>query len=292
MRAQQDPRVLSVHGIGEALKFGFADDARQNSPTRPEMRPLAGVGGVFLDAHAVGPVERAIDALCSRAGFPPMEEFKWSPGRELWMWRELRGDQREAFFLEVLTILARHEASVVVVAVDVEARAATGADTPERDATRLFLERASNRFLNGGGVLIVDRPSGNRAEENKFLTECVEYFQEETSFVVPDRFSLPVLVSQSRLVRMLQVADLVTSCSLSHIAGESTYSPPVFERIVPLLASEHGRVGGVGLKIHPDLRYVNLYHWLANDEYYYRQNTGFPLPMRGKLYVDDPEIAD
>ena len=38
------------------------------------------------------------------------------------------------------------------------------------------------------------------------------------------------------------------------------------------------RIGGVGLKIHPDLRYANLYYWLVGDDVIFKGWNGFPLP--------------
>lgn len=250
------------------------------------MRPLVGVGGVILDAEVVGPVQRAIDEQCREAGFPAGEEFKWSPGRELWMWKELRGQLREKFFISVLKILAAHEAVAIVIAVDQDANPATNADTPEEDATRLFLERASNRFVRSDGVVIVDRPTGDRAAENRFLADCVMHLQDQGTYAIPERFALPVMAAQSRFVRLLQAADLVTSCSLAYISGEQRYSPPVFDAVKSMFPTDYGRKGGIGLKIHPDFRYLNLYHWLLGDSHFVRFQSGYPLPMKNQLYAD------
>lgn len=272
------------------MLFCFADDAEQKEPTREGMRPLVGVGGIFLSASAVGPVQRRIDELCAAAGFPGQEEFKWSPGGELWMKKSLHAAAREGFFLDVLATVREHGASAVVVAVDTRANAATAADDPGEDATRLFLERASNRFFSAGsdGCVIVDRPSGDRRDENRFLAKCVDHLQDDTTFAVAERFAMPVMATQSRFVRLLQVADLVTSATLAFVAGENQFSPPVFEAIRPMLATELDRAGGVGLKIHPDFRYANLYHWLLGDEYWVKGNVGDPLPKPRMRYAAGP----
>lgn len=137
---------------------------------------------------------------------------------------------------------------------------------------------------------MVDRPSGNRQAENRFLAECTAFLQDEANFAVPERFVLPVIAAQSRHLRLLQSADLVASCTLAHIAGENEYSPPIFAEIRPMLASNQGRVGGVGLKIHPDLRYGNLYRWVGRDDYYVRGNVGIPYPHAGRLYDEDDGV--
>lgn len=61
----------------------FADDSRQNNPTRHKMGPLIAVGGIQVPSEIVNKLETAIESLCIEYGFPPQEEFKWSPGREL-----------------------------------------------------------------------------------------------------------------------------------------------------------------------------------------------------------------
>lgn len=271
------------------MKFFFADDAQQDKPSRSDMRPIVAVGGVALDDAAVGAAQRAIDDLCVATGFPEGEEFKWSPGRELWMRSELIGDDREWFFLSVLEVLAECDATAMVVVVDCKARSATTAKTPEEDATRLFLERASNHCATDEGIVIVDRPSGGRGDENKFIADCVAHIQDDNTYSIPERFALPVIASQSRHMRLLQAADLVVSCTLNRVAGEDRFSPPVFEAIKPLIASNGMRKGGVGLKIHPDFRYANLYHWLLGDDTWWKGIMGVPLPCSGSplLYVAD-----
>lgn len=60
------------------MLFCFADDARQRTPSRDGMGPLVATGGLIVEDRAVGPLERALDALCRDYRFPPGQEFKWS----------------------------------------------------------------------------------------------------------------------------------------------------------------------------------------------------------------------
>jgi hypothetical protein len=55
-----------------------------------------------------------------------------------------------------------------------------------------------------------------------------------------------------------------------------------------LLRTELGRCGGVGMKIHPDFRYANLYHWLLGDEFFARYMSAVPLPLMGRKYAASP----
>lgn len=268
----------------------FADDARQRNPSRPGMGPLVSIGGIYVPSQAVGNLERAIDTLCTDCGFPPGEEFKWSPGRELWMRDNLIREDRQEFFIRVLALAQDSEVKAIVVIEDTDYRTATGAPSPEEDVTCLFLERVHKQFATAGaeGIVIVDRPSGGRADEDRFLANCLETLQSGTDYVKPDRIALNVLSTPSKLIRLLQVADVVTSCTVATVGGEDCFSPPVFDVIRPLLHSDMGRIGGVGLKIHPDIRYANLYHWLLGEAHFFKRAIGHPLPLRDFPYSSDP----
>lgn len=267
----------------------FADDARQRKPSRPGMGPLVSIGGIYVPSQEVGHLERAIDTLCADYGFPPREEFKWSPGRELWMRDNLVGEERQEFLIRMLSLAQDSEVKAIVIVEDTGYETATGALSAEEDVTCLFLERV-HKLLNKAraeGIVIVDRPSGGRADEDRFLANCLETLQSGTDYVKPDRIALNVLSTPSKLIRLLQVADVVTSCTVAAVGGEDVHSPPVFDVVRSLLHSDMGRIGGVGLKIHPDFRYVNLYHWLLGDTNFLKHAVGHPLPLRDFPYSSD-----
>jgi hypothetical protein len=277
------------------MRFVFCDDSQQKTPTRPGMGNLVATGGIEVVAEHLGVVERELDVLCTDGyGFPKNEEFKWSPNRKHWMWANLQGQQRSQFFADALQIASSHDVSACVVIVDASYEPATGSGlTPELDATRLFLERVDWRLRKSQeeGVVVTDRPSGGRRDEDQFLGGCIETLQDGTDYVKPDRVAVNVLSTPSRFVRLLQLADVVTSSVLAFVSGEGTYSPATVKLVRPLLHSDSGRIGGVGLKIHPDLKYVNLYHWLVGDSHYWRSNTGHPLPISGMPYTKGPHQA-
>jgi hypothetical protein len=89
------------------------------------------------------------------------------------------------------------------------------------------------------------------------------------------------------MVRCLQAADLITASVTAFVAGENKFSPPVFAAILPLFPKDFGRIGGLGLKIHPDFRYANLYHWLLGDSHFVRHQVGSPLPFEKSPYAAD-----
>jgi len=268
----------------------FADDAAQKNPSRPGMGPLLGVGGIHVVEESLQDLERQIEAICKEFGFPPNEIFKWSPGRELWMHQNLIGEKRREFFIRILDLAKDNDAMAMVIIEDTSSKTATGAQSPETDLIRLFLERAQHQLAarQSNGMVIVSQPSGDRKSENKFLASCLETLRSGTDYVKPERIALNVLTSPPKFMRLLQLGDVVTSCTIAFVAGESSFSPPVFNAIKPILAREFGRIGGVGLKIHPDTKYRNLYHWLLGDSHFVRFMEGVPMPLPGYQYSSDP----
>ena len=267
------------------------DDSAQRRTSRAGMGPLVGVGGLHVPSTAVRPLELALDDHCSRTGFPAGHEFKWSPDSKSWMYDGLKYEDRRDFFLEALRLTDQAGATAIIVAEDTEKqRARRKAASPEQDVVTLFLERAQNHLASTGteALVVFDQPSGGRRKETDFLAGCMATIREGTAFVDFSRLGL-VLASDSRLVRLLQLADLVAGCTLAFVAGEQRYAPPVFAAIRPLLREESGRRGGVGLKLHPDLRYVNLYYWLLGDEYYWRGSAGKRLPIKDRPYFESAE---
>jgi len=270
----------------------FVDDAAQKTPSRPGMHSAIGVGGIHVPEESLQELESQIEAVCTEFGFPPSEIFKWSPGRELWMHQHLIDTQRQQFFIRILGLAQDQAATAIVVIEDTWYERATDVQSPEVDVIRLFLERAHHVLAarQSNGIVIVSQPSGDRKSENKFLADCLETLRAGTEYVKPERIVLNVLTSPPKFIRLLQLADVVTSCTVAFVCGESSFSPPVFNSIKSMLARELGRIGGVGLKIHPDGKYRNLYHWLLDDSHFVRFNEGFPMPLSDYPYSSNPNI--
>jgi len=270
-----------------AIDFFFVDGSEQQRPSREGMGPLMAVGGLLVPGESVRALERGLDGLCQEFGFPPGQEFKWSPGRELWMREKLVDGARSTFFNSALILAAQHGAQALVVIEDTKhALAIAEAGDHEMDVVGMFLERANNQLTarNRHGVVVVDRPTGGRREETQYLVRCLEALQTGTKFVKPDRIAINVLTTASELVRLVQLADVVVSCSVSHVSGEQRFSPATFKFIRPLLCEGWLGSGGIGFKIHPDFNYANLYHWLLGDRRFRKRTMVFSLPMAGRPY--------
>jgi hypothetical protein len=143
------------------------------------------------------------------------------------------------------------------------------------------------RDLHENVIVINDRPS--RAE-NDFLAAGLEMWRKGTRYVQFDRIAINLLCTQSRFVRLLQCADVVTSCVTAYVSGEHVWSPRVFAAIKPLLYSKDGRIGGYGLKFHCT-RHRDLYHWLLGDSTYFAHGLTYDLPLRGSHdHPKPPEV--
>jgi hypothetical protein len=127
------------------MYFVFADDAKQQNPSRPMMGPLVGAGAIIVPGKRLRNLEISVEKLCKSYGFPvddPVKsEFKWSPGSRLWMRDNLVRERRERFFLHICRVLVDAEVKAIVVIEDKHCSVAnvldigTAALTHELDAT-------------------------------------------------------------------------------------------------------------------------------------------------------------
>ncbi|NVL90622.1 MAG: hypothetical protein HWN69_06440 [Desulfobacterales bacterium] len=275
------------------MDFIFADDARQKNPSRKGMGPLVAIGGVHVSGDKVGLLEKAINDLCARTGFPSGQQFKWSPGKkDTFMKTKLIGEARVTFYQELCELGIQNGSSACVVIEDSRRRTAlSGSESHEIDVTSLFLERANWTFSREitDGVVVVATPGGGTKAQEKFILHSITLLEKGTRYSKFNRIPLPILTSKARHVRLLQFADIVTSCTTARVAGESTYSPEIFEFLKPMFRKDMSRIGGVGVKLHPDFVYANLYHWLLGDTHWVKHNTGVPLPRPGRPYYDAPD---
>jgi hypothetical protein len=238
------------------------------------MGPLIGAGAILVSAEPLRQLETRLNQLCNDYNFPVEDhkesEFKWSPGAGTWMKQHVIGSKREAFLLDVTRLLKRSGAKLIVVLEDCNYGVADteNSSSPEDDVLRLLFERINSflRTKRDHAIVIHDRPSGGTTDENAFLYHTIDMLRTGTRFVNFTRLALNPVCAQSRFVRSLQAADVAIGCVAAHVAGEENFSPPIFRSLLPLFYQGVERIGGYGLKIHPTIKHVNLYHWLLNDE--------------------------
>ncbi len=258
------------------------------------MGPMVGLGGIILDGSEVKSLESAIEKLCVETGFPQNEVFKWSPEKGVhWMRDNLIGNDRQDFQISVANLLKEHDCKAIFIAEDKTCSyAEASSESHEIDVIKLLVERVDWFYGKSGfqGIIICDRPSGDYKEEEKFLASCLDTVREGTTYLTPSTITMAILSCPFRLSRLLQAADLVVSCTLAYVCGENKFSPPIMEHISPLFIRELNRVGGVGVKVHPFFKYVNLYHWLFGDEYYVKYPIGHPLPMEQYPYSNNTNL--
>jgi hypothetical protein len=273
------------------MNLFFMDDAGQRDPRRPGMGALVAVGGIIIPGVKARELEGQVDRVCEEFGFPGGEVFKWSPGKDHWMRDNVKDDKRQNFFRAILEAAALMQARAHVTIEDKSrAVANSGSSTHEQDVTTLALERFQQTLAreNSCGVSIAAQPGGGSKEEERFLAECLKLRDAGSDYVSFQNFATNVLTSPFAHTRLLQVADLVTSCTTAMVAGNDKFAGPVFEYVRPLLLSDAERIGGFGLKLHPDYCFANLYHWLVGDQYIRKGWTGYPLPSKAHPYAIDP----
>lgn len=248
------------------------DDSKRTgrAVVRPGMGPLVAVGGMYVPGASVRSLAVMLERICDEFGFPPNEEFKWSPSKDSWMRDGLWGPTRAEFFVDCLKTAARHGVEACVVVEDVRHRSTSGnGDDHELDVVKLFIERCQGHLERTGteALVLADHPSGGRPAEAEFAAACLRTLRRGTRYVDPDRIAL-VVTEDSKNTRLLQLADLIVGCTLAYVAGETKRSPRLFEDHIRglLRRSDDGRIGGFGLKLHSDRVYANLYHWLLGDK--------------------------
>ena len=118
------------------MDFIFVDDSEQNKPTREDMKPLIGLGGVHISAEKISDIEHEINELCTSYGFPDGEEFKWSPSKNTYMRDSIQENTRINFYKDLFEISLKYEAIAIVVASDNDCQFADGPSaTHEEDVT-------------------------------------------------------------------------------------------------------------------------------------------------------------
>lgn len=269
----------------------FGDDAVQEKPLRDRMGSLVATGGIYVNGDQVQSLERSLNFICSQFKFPKGERFKWSPNPAMWMHKGLVDPDRHAFFEWVLRTCADHHAEITVVISDTDGRLPRGYRTHTEYVTAMLLERVDWQARGRTSVIvIVDRPGGGRGEERAFLAHSLVTLQTGTGYVVPAHIAINPVATDSAFIRLLQAADLVTSCVTAHVAGLTRLAPALLPMVKPLLHRASHRVGGIGVKIVPEYWYGNLYHWLFEDSHFWRANVGHPLPFKGWPYEKSADV--
>lgn len=274
------------------MKLLYVDDAKQKKKNcaRNTKRDLVAVGGLVCAIDRAFDLEVKIDKVCEKHGFPAGETFKWSPDKHSWIYSCLLGESRRDFFLEVFGLVKEMKGRAIVAIVDDGYRTATSCGDHELDALSLCLERFDNSLKQGErGIAFVAKPSGGNKDEKRLLEECIKLRTNGTEFSDLAKLGMNIVTMPFAHSRLLQVADIITSCSCALAAGNKTFSLPIFSAVKPLLITNtYGFAGGIGLKMHPDLVYDNLYDWLLDEKFVAPE--GYSLPRDDRPFFSDELI--
>lgn len=269
--------------------FLFLDDAEQTDCPRDGISRLIAMGGISIAAHDASRLSANLDEICRQAGLPSGEPFKWSPKKNSCLQKNFTGDEKAELFESLLKKAAEFEIAAHVICCDPKAKMLNGADDVHQSALLAALERFN--FTLGSsdcGIVIVDRPAGDKKAEERYLAACLKLTEDGGAYANFDKLACPILTMPFALSRSLQIADLVVSITTAHVAGRPQ-AGRFFPLVKALFREDKGRIGGVGLKLHPDYRFANLYHWLLGDSHYVRGSIGVPMPLADRPYRESAD---
>lgn len=272
----------------------FADDSERKG-SRPDMGQLVAFGGVYFDESALGSVDEGFRTVLTDLGIPEDTEVKWSLPPGNWIREELADGKRPELYRRLLQVAQNHDGRVIVSVIDVGRLQATEEEC-FRDAVKFVFERFDTNLSYVGddalGLIVADRPSGDRQDEQEFLSSFLEHVDRGTEFVDGEHVPFNIVTTGSRFVRHLQLADLITSVTSAMVQGDYRYAEPVFDEIKPMFITNwRGLIGGTGLKLHPS-HLGNLYYHLFDEDVKVRRGTGRGLPEPKWPYSDDEAAGE
>lgn len=267
----------------------FIDDSGQKG-TRSGMGHLISVGGIVLNEDQLRPLQDNLSVITAKYGIPEDCELKWSPPRSNWIHNNLAFPKRQDCYREVLEATKACGASVIVVVFDT-GRTSLQKEKATLKALEFFIDRA-RMYLEDKqalGIIVADQVAGGKKQEMRFLTDTLSTIQHGSAFVPPKQISLNILTTPSRLVRQLQVADLVVGITTARVAGHRKYAAPLFPIIKDMMIKNAlGKIGGTGLKIFP-VSLTNLYYWVLDEDCYAKVSmmAGISLPDTRFPYTEN-----
>ena len=191
------------------MEMWFLDDARQRLTSRDQMGPICAAGGIRVEESRLKNFEASLEALCQRFGFPAAEEFKWSPGRELWMHDNLVRGDRTRFFQEAAQCARDNSVIAVLVCEDTNYRPLTNTASHEVDVVRLLLERIhAQTSAKEPSLVVADTPGGGNIKANdQFISDCLDTLRTGTNAIAQlDRICMVLTCSVSVLSSPLALA--------------------------------------------------------------------------------------
>jgi hypothetical protein len=270
----------------------FLDDSKHNECPRDGIGSLVAIGGICVSADRANELNRRLKGDClEKFGLAADTSFKWSPPKNSLFRINLSDSQRGDLIKHVLSVLGEFDPFAIVALCETATSPVDGTDSHEMSALMMVMERFHNNIgSTSSGIIVIDRPAGGKTDEENYLTECADIVATGSKYAEFNKIACPIVSMPFKLSRILQVADLVVSITASYFAGHSA-AAEFFPYVLPLFKTNQiGRRGGVSVKLHPDSKYVNLYHWLLDDEHFTRGNLSEKMPLVGKPYARSPTV--
>jgi len=229
----------------------FLDDSNQRERSGGRQRYYA-FSGVICPEETLKQLGTRVNEVKRAFGFPEDEEIKWSPDRRSWLYSKLKGSRRTRCWDMVLRAAEECGCQAIVSVVDRRARSYSKAQ-----ALQINIENLLERFQmflqsqEASGIIIADQGGGHR-EEQKMVTDTLEYCFSGTRFIQLKDIVTHVIPTNSSTLVQLQVADLVAGITSAMVAGNTEYAEDLFPAVERILyRSQAGEVKGYGLKLSP-----------------------------------------
>lgn len=265
------------------LDLVVVDDSSQEKPSRPGLASLHGFGGVFVPGSSAAALEARLFELKERSSFPSdptAGEFKWSPGRGVWMRDGLVEEERFRFHNSVINLMIESRCEAFVVLHEGHSNWPLIWRDAAVKAHQLMADKATT------GLLLADMPGGGKTAA--FLGTCYDCLGPAPAPSGRHGIATSAVVAESRHTGLLQLADFVTGAVLSVFAGESGFAPRVFCAISRLFPARDGDAIGERCVLLRPMELVNLYHWLLGDSWVWLDGARISLPSPAYPYFKSP----
>ena len=173
----------------------FGDDSVRRGK-REGMGMLVSFGGILLPEENLRPLQTAVRAVKGRFGIPATEELKWSPARDSWIYSNLHGQARTDCYRDIIVAAKDASATAIVVCYDRGRRSCS-----QQEALRKCIDWSFERITmcledrHSLGLMICDRPGGDKRDEEALLAEVLSTIQSGTDFVPPSQVPLNILTT-------------------------------------------------------------------------------------------------
>ena len=214
-----------------------------------------GIGGVIFHDDCLATLFNLFKHEKTIHSIPSQEEIKWSPPKNSWIGKNLKGNERISTYSGILALVKPLGGRVIVAVVKVD-RSKRGSLTAAKWKCLEFVTERFQFYLqtreDREGIIIADY-SGSRQEDKRLLQDYYLVLDKGTKYIKPSNIVMNLLTTESHLNPGLQIADLVVGVTTGMCTPKKSYALPYWETVKRSLhRNQNGEVMGCGLKVWPN----------------------------------------